>query len=74
MKDAHKGMNITDKDFDVIVELLAATLQELGVGSDIIAEIKVILESVRADTCGKKSIYERVGGADAINVAVDKFY
>lgn len=67
-------MKITDKEFDAIVELLAATLQELGVGSDIIAEIKVILESVRADTLNKKSIYERIGGAEAINVAVEKFY
>jgi truncated hemoglobin YjbI len=74
MREAHAHMKITDFEFNVICELLVKTLQELGVESGIIAEIAPILESVRSDTCNKKSIYERIGGTEAINAAVDIFY
>jgi truncated hemoglobin YjbI len=36
MRAAHKGMGLTDKEHDAIVELLAATLKELGVADSII--------------------------------------
>lgn len=56
MRAAHarlveRGLN--DSHFDAVVENLAATLTELGVGGEQIAEVAKIAESVRADVLGK---------------------
>ena len=45
------GLN--DSHFDAVVENLAATLKELGVGADQIGEVAKIAESVRGDVLGK---------------------
>jgi len=79
-----KGLN--GSHFDAVMENLGATLTELGVPGDLIAEAAAIAESVRGDVLagytdaekaameGKKSLYERIGGAAAVNAAVDLFY
>lgn len=77
MREAHKHMKLENKDFDVIVELILQTLRELGVGQGWINKIEKILESTRADCLNLKvqpSIFERLGGAEAIDVAVESFY
>ena len=81
-----KGLN--DSHFDAVMENLGATLQELGVASDLIAEAAAIAESTRKDvlagyTAEEKaamsggsasSLFERIGGDAAVNAAVDVFY
>ncbi len=56
MRAAHahlvtRGLN--DTHFDAVVENLGATLAELGVAGERIAEVAAIAESVRKDVLGK---------------------
>jgi hemoglobin len=79
-----RGMN--SSHFDAVMENLGATLTELGVQGDLIAEAAAIAESVRgpvlagytaeekAAMANKKSLYERIGGDAAVSAAVDIFY
>lgn len=46
-----RGLN--DGHFDAVVENLAATLTELGVGPSEISEVASVAESVRADILGR---------------------
>ena len=46
-----KGLG--DKDFDAVVELLGATLKELGVTDDLISEVAAIAEATRNDVLGR---------------------
>ena len=45
---------LDDSHFDAVVENLAATLSELGVGAGDIAEVATIAESVRDDVLGRE--------------------
>lgn len=59
MRRAHaplveRGLN--DGHFDAVVENLAATLRELGVGASEIAEVAKVAESVRADVLGRETV------------------
>ena len=77
-----KGLNSTH--FDAVMENLGATLKELNVPDDLIAEAAAIAESTRADVLAgwtveekaaqKQSLYDRIGGEAAVNAAVDIFY
>ncbi len=78
-----KGLN--DSHFDAVMENLAATLKELNVPDDLIAEAAAIAESTRKDVLAgyteeekaamnQPSLFERLGGEDAVNAAVDIFY
>lgn len=49
-----RGLN--DSHFDAVVENLAATLTELGVGMDEIAQVAAIAESVRDDVLGREKV------------------
>ena len=49
MYTAHKHLSLKNQDFDVIVELLVKTLQELGVQASLIQEIGALLEPLRAE-------------------------
>ena len=49
-----RGLN--DSHFDAVVENLAATLSELGVGSAEIAAVAQIAESVRDDVLGREKV------------------
>lgn len=58
MKRAHahlveRGLN--DGHFDAVIENLGATLQELGVGDDLIAQVAAIGESTREDVLGRSA-------------------
>lgn len=46
-----KGLG--DSDFDAVVELLGATLKELGVADDLIAEVATTAETTRKDVLGR---------------------
>ncbi|WP_415899245.1 group I truncated hemoglobin [Neptuniibacter sp. QD48_11] len=87
MREGHKHLKgLNDSHFDAVVENLAATLTELGVGSEDIGEIAGIAESVRDDVLNRPkegeaaqeekemSLYERIGGEAAVDAAVDIFY
>jgi len=79
-----KGLNASH--FDAIMENLGATLTELNVPGDLIAEAAAIAESTRADVLagytaeekaamgGEKSLFDKIGGAAAVDAAVDIFY
>jgi len=47
LRAAHAHMKLTDQHFDAVVEHLAATLTELGVPAEHIAEVAAIAASVR---------------------------
>lgn len=49
MREAHKGMNLTEDHFNAVAENLIATLQELSVPQDIIDEIVGVCLSVKDD-------------------------
>jgi hemoglobin len=56
MRDAHAKlvkMGLNDSHFDAVMEHLGATLVELNVPEDLIAEAAAIAESTRADVLGK---------------------
>ena len=49
MREAHKGMNLTEEHFGAVAEALVGTLQELSVPQDIIDEIVAVALSVKDD-------------------------
>lgn len=56
MKDGHahlvaKGLN--DSHFDAVVEDLGATLKEMGVSDELIAQVAAIAETTREDVLGR---------------------
>lgn len=56
MRDGHAHlvkMGLDDSHFDAVMEHLGATMQELAVPDDLIAEAAAIAESTRADVLGK---------------------
>ncbi|MBM7424587.1 group I truncated hemoglobin [Spongiibacter marinus] len=53
MRNAHAGMGLNDEHFNAVVEDLAATLSELGVGDSDIQEVANIAESVRDDVLNR---------------------
>ena len=68
-----KGLN--NSHFDAVMENLGATLTELKVPGDLIAQAAAIAESTRKDVlAGEPSLYEKIGGEAAMNAAVDLFY
>ena len=73
-------MDLNDTHFNAIGEDLVATLKELGVGSDLIDEVMAIVSSVHDDVLNieqkveKAPLFERIGGAGAVDAAVELFY
>lgn len=53
MREAHKHMDLNETHFDAVVENLAATLTELGVGEAEINEIAGIAMSVKDDVLNR---------------------
>jgi hemoglobin len=53
MRNGHAHLGLTDEHFDAVVENLAATLTELGVGDSDIQEVATIAESVRDDVLNR---------------------
>lgn len=57
MRKAHahlvEKMGLNDSHFDAVIELLGATLKELGVADDLIGEVAAIGESTRNDVLNR---------------------
>lgn len=53
MRAAHAKMHLTEEHFNAVVENLAATLEELGVGEAEIGEVATIALSVKNDVLNK---------------------
>ena len=54
MREGHKHLKgLNDMHFDAVVENLGATLKELGVSNEDIAQVAGIAESVRDDVLNK---------------------
>lgn len=57
MRSAHRNLvrdkGLNDEHFDAVLEILAATLKELGISDDLIAEATVIAESTRDDVLNR---------------------
>ncbi len=80
-----KGLN--NSHFDAVMENLGATLKELNVPDELIAEAAAIAESTRNDVLAgytdeekatiaseNASLFARIGGEAAVDAAVDIFY
>lgn len=53
MREAHKHLKLTDDHFNAVMENLAATLTELKVPNELIAEAAKIAESTRTDVLNR---------------------
>lgn len=53
MRTAHAKMNLTEDDFNAVMENLGGTLQELGVPDELIAEAAAIATSVKDDVLNR---------------------
>ncbi len=53
MRAGHAHLGLTEEHFDAVVENLAATLTELGVAADDIAEVAKIADSVKDDVLNR---------------------
>lgn len=53
MRAGHAHMKLTDEHFDAVVENLAATLQELKVPGELIAEVAAIAATTRNDVLNR---------------------
>jgi hemoglobin len=56
MRKGHANLvaqGLNDQHVDIVIEHLGATLKELGVADDLIAEVAAIAESARNDVLGR---------------------
>lgn len=56
LRDGHArlvGMGLNDSHFDIVMEHLGATLQQLNVPAELIEEAAALVESVRGEILGK---------------------
>ena len=53
MATAHKGLHLSERDFDIFMQDIVEAMQENGVGQAEIEEAGAILESTRQDVIGK---------------------
>ncbi len=53
MRNGHAHLGLEESHFDAVVELLAATLSELGVSAEDIGEVAKIADSVKDDVLNR---------------------
>lgn len=53
MREGHKHMNLDESHFDAVMGHIAATLKELGVNDQDIAEVAAIANSVKDDVLNR---------------------
>ena len=53
MRAAHKKMDLNDEHFDAIAECLGATLKELEVADELVAEVMTVVGSVKDDVLNR---------------------
>jgi len=78
MKQAHKNMQITDKEWDAFAGDFKATLDKFTVPPKEQGELFAIVGSLKGDvvqgaTVATKSLYDRLGGFHGVAAVVDDF-
>jgi hemoglobin len=80
MKDAHKGMLITDEEFDATAQHLRDALKKNGVAPDDIKAVMDVVEKTRKDIVEakkgspeKQTLWERLGGKKNVEKIIDDF-
>ncbi len=80
MKSVHKGMAITDAEFDALAGVLVATLKKYKVPQAEIDELVKIVAKTRPDIVEKapeklvvKPLWDRLGGEPAVKMVVHDF-
>jgi hemoglobin len=85
MKESHKGMGITDAEFDALAGHLVATLKKFNVPQAEMDELVKIVASTRGDIVEKapakpvepkevkKPLWDRLGGEKAVKAVVHDF-
>jgi truncated hemoglobin YjbI len=75
MKTAHRGMNVSEADFNALVEDLVKSLDKFKVGEKEKGELLGALAAMKGDIVagGGKILFDRLGGKDAIVAVVDDF-
>jgi hemoglobin len=80
MKESHKGMRITDDQFNALAGHLKKALEDNGAKPD---DVKAVLDAVggtrkdivepKESTSKEKTLWERLGGEDNVKKVVDDF-
>jgi len=77
MKESHKHLKITEKEWDVFAGLFKKTLDHFGVGATEQGELFAIVGSLKPDiidtSSSPKTLYERLGGFHGVATVVDDF-
>lgn len=81
MLEAHKGMGITNKEYDATVALLVKALKDNGAKDEDIAALGKVVNSLRdqiveekqPDPPKKDTLWERLGGEAGVTKVVDDF-
>src|SRR5262249_50461502 len=80
MKEVHKGMGITDAQFDAIAADLKKALEDNGAKEPDVKAVLAAVEKTRKDIVEKKSdtpkettLWERLGGEANVKKVVDAF-
>jgi truncated hemoglobin YjbI len=73
MKTAHAGMNVSENDFNALVEQLGRSLDTFKVGAKEKGELLGALGGMKKDIVDTTSLYSRLGGKTAIITVVDNF-
>jgi hemoglobin len=80
MKEAHKGLGITNDEYDAMVKDLKEVLKKNAVPDDAAKELADLIEGMRKDIVeGKKEVlkpalWERIGGEKTAGKVVDDFW
>jgi hemoglobin len=75
MRQAHSNLNLTDRHFDRVKDLLGGALLSLHINPDYIEKILVLAETTRNDILGREEplkpseIFEKIGGEKAVEDA-----
>jgi len=79
MIDTHRGMGTSNNDFELVAQHLRVTLNQFNVPPREQREILALIETTRSDIVEPASItedlslYDRLGGSDAISAVVNAF-
>lgn len=54
IREGHKNLNLVDKDYDVVLEIIEKTFIEMNIETETIAEILELIESFRDDCLNRE--------------------